>query len=138
VSNRGLTLAETLLAVGLAVVLVLLVMALALAASNANQKGSDSLTANGVLQGKLEEFIYSLPPSTDSFWTQTSFASPYQQDSQVLSGTQYFRAIYLSDSPAAAGGTKVLTARVSWQGGTQGRMGQGSQTTSVTRLIYAR
>ena len=130
--------AETLLAMGLAVVLVLLVMALAITASNANQKGSDTLTANGVLQGKLEEFLYSLPPSTDGFWSQSSFASPYEQDSRVLSGTQYFRAIYLNDSPAAAGGTKLLTARVSWQGGTQGRMGQGTQTTSVTRLIYAR
>lgn len=126
------------LAVGLAVVLVLLVMALAIAANNANQKGSDTLTANGVLQGKLEEFVYSLPPSTDSFWTQTSFSSPYQQDSQQLSGTQYFRTIYLSDAPTAAGGSKLLTVRVSWQGAAPGRMGQGSQTISVSRLIYAR
>jgi hypothetical protein len=137
--RRGFSLAEAILAVGMAVTVVLLVMALALSAGRANQKSSDTITATGLAQAAMENFVYSLPPSADPFWTQTSFASPYQQDLVHLSEVDYLRAYYLSDLSSSGGpaGGLLITVRVSWESGLAGRDGQGLQSTSVSRLIYA-
>lgn len=124
---------------GVAVTVVLLVIALAITGGRANQKSSDTVTANGLAQSCIENFVYGLPPSSATFWTQTGFASPYQQDTVHLSEVDYERAVYLADLSGGGGpsGEFLVTVRVSWESGLAGRAGQGIQTTSVSRLIYA-
>lgn len=64
---QAVTLAETLIAVGLLVVVVLLAVALGISSLRTNQKGSDLTVGSAWGTQVLENFVYSVPDSTASF-----------------------------------------------------------------------
>jgi len=137
VLKRGLTLAEILLSLALCVVAVLSAIALAIASLRANTKSSDTLVAQGRASQVLEEFVYQLPPSTDSFWATTTFATPYQQDITSIGGKPFQARLYLTSLAATAPGLLRCVVNVTWQSAHTGQAGQGIQVAEVTRLLYA-
>ncbi|ODT74143.1 hypothetical protein ABS71_06015 [bacterium SCN 62-11] len=134
-SRRGATLAEVILSLGLCVVVVLSAVQLALVALHANSKSLDEVSADGLAQQTAESFVYALPPASAGFWTATSFASPYQQDSVTLGQQSYQRVIYVSDYGGVTPGLRSLRVRISWDNGAAGRAGLGTQIAEVNRLV---
>jgi Tfp pilus assembly protein PilV len=132
-----LTLAEVLLSLGLIVVAILSAIALSIAATRSTTKSSDLMVAQAYAGQVMEEFVYALPPSSDSFWTSGSYSSPYQQDSAQLGDKTYQASLFLNDLSAAQPGLLRCSVNVTWQSGQVGQAGQGRQVTEVSRLLYA-
>lgn len=132
--RRGATLAEVMLALGLAVVVTLISLALVLSALKTTNKSSDLTSAEALAQDALENFIYGLPDS-GPFWTTTSFASPYQQDTVTLGQQQFRRTLEIFDHGAHSQGLRQIVVRVDWEGGQSGRAGEGRQVREVSRLV---
>src|SRR4051812_36621597 len=118
---RGVTLAEAILSLGLCVVVVLSAIQLALVALKANTKSLDEVAADGLAQQTAESFIYSLPPSSATFWTSTTFTSPYQADSVTLARQVYQRAVYVTDYGTVTPGLRSVRVRITWGDGAVGR-----------------
>ncbi len=133
--RRGATLAEVVLSLGLCVVVVLSAVQLALVALKANSKSLDEVSADGLAQQTAENFIYALPPASSTFWTATSFASPYQQDSLTVGQQDFQRAIYVTDYGTVTPGLRSVRVRISWGNGANGRAGMGVQISEVNRLV---
>jgi len=122
------------MAMGLCVLVILTAMSLVLSALKSNDKGTGTSTGQTLAQDTVENYIYGLPTS-GSFWTASSFASPYQTD-QVALGVQTFqRAIYVTDLGSTSPGLRQVAVRVTWQGGQAGRSGMGTQIVEVSRLV---
>lgn len=132
-----MTLAEVMLSLGLCVVVVLSLIALAIAALRSENKSSDTVVAQARADQVLDEFVYSLPPSTALFWLQTSFASPYLQDTTQVGSNNYTSRLYLNSLDAAAPGLLRCSVNTTWQGGQAGAAGQGTQVVEVARILYA-
>lgn len=132
-----MSLAEVLLAIGMCVVVILSAMALSISALRSNEKTSDMLVAQAYATQVLNEFVYNVPASGDTFWTQTSFSSPYAQDSAQLGPTQFDANLYLFSLSGAPAGMLRCVVNVTWKSGQQGGAGQGLQVTEVSRLLYA-
>lgn len=133
-TKLGATLAELVLALGLATMVILVSIGLVLSALKSGNKSTDASTAEALAQDTLENFIYGLPDS-GPFWTATSFASPYQQD-QVTLGTQdFFRTTEVVDQGSHSPGVRQIVIRISWEGGQTGRAGEGRQVREVSRLV---
>lgn len=138
VPRQAFTLAEIVVALGLFVIAVLSAVALAISALRSNQKGSDQMVANALAGRVLEEFVYSLPDASDSFWTRTTFASPYELPPVANLGTGVYQpALYLTDLASVGQGMKMATVNVTWGNGVAGQTGYGQQVASISRLIYA-
>ena len=136
-SPPGVTLAEAILALGLSVVVVLMAVALAITALRSNQKSADQTVACSWGGKVLENFVYSLPPSTDSFWSSSTSSGLYLTDNVVLGTTPFKSELFVTDLASVGAGTKLVTVNVSWGSGVQGRTGYGQQVASLARLIYA-
>ncbi len=136
---QAVTLAETLIAVGLLVVVVLLAVALGISSLRTNQKGSDLTVGSAWGTQVLENFVYSVPDSTASFWTTSSYTSPYQTDNIQLGSTDYQAKLFITDMATLGSGTKLVTVNVTWGSGTIGqtKAGIGLQSTAISRLLYA-
>lgn len=135
--RKATTLAEVILALGLFVVVILSATQLAFIALNSNTKTTDEIAADTLAQQTIENFIYGLPPGSSTFWTTTTFAVPYQQDTVNL-GTQSFqRALYVTDYGLTVDGLRSVRVRISWGNGDVGKAGQGVQIAEVTRLVSA-
>lgn len=132
-----MTLAEVLLSLGLCVVVVLSLVALAIAALRSNNKSTDLAVAQARAGQVLDEFVYGLPPSTDPFWAQNSFASPYQQDTTQVGSNNFTTQLYLTSLGTAAPGLFRCSVNTTWQGGQVGAAGQGKQVVEVARILYA-
>lgn len=132
---RGATLAEVILSLGLCVVVVLSAVQLALVALKANTKSLDEVSADGLAQQTAENFIYALPSASSSFWTATTFTSPYQQDVVTVGQQDFQRAVYVTDYGAVTPGLRSVRVRVSWGSGANGRAGLGTQISEVNRLV---
>ena len=132
-----MTLAEVMLSLGLCVVVVLSLVALSIAALRSNNKSSDTAVAQARADLVLDEFIYGLPPSSDPFWSQSSFASPYQQDTAQVGSNNYTSQLYLTSLGTAAPGLLRCSVNTTWQGGQAGAAGQGKQVVEVARILYA-
>lgn len=132
-----MTLAEVMLSLGLCVVVVLSLIALSIAALRSNSKSSDAVVAQARAGQVLDEFVYGLPPSTDSFWTQSSFASPYQQDTTQIGPNNFTTQLYLTSLGTTAPGLFRCSVNTTWQGGQAGAAGQGTQVVEVARILYA-
>lgn len=135
---RGLTLAEVLLSLGFCAVAVLSAIALSIAAGRSTTKSSDVLVAQSYAGQVADQFIYGLPPSTDTFWSQTSFSSPYQTDTTQIGGKTYQANLFIQSLSVASPGLLRCSVNVTWQSGTVGQAGQGQQVAEISRLIYAR
>lgn len=133
--ERGATLAEVILSLGLCVVVVLAAVQLAMVSLKANSKSLDEVAADGLAQQAAENFIYGLPPASATFWTATTFGAPYQQDTVTLGQQDYQTAVYVTDYGSVTPGLRSVRVRVSWGGGTSGRAGQGTQISEVVRLV---
>lgn len=133
--RRGATLAEVILSLGLCVVVVLSAVQLGIVALRANSKSLDEVAADGLAQQASENFIYALPPASAAFWTATTFASPYEQDSVTLGQQQFQRAIYVTDYGTVTPGLRSVRVRITWGNGAAGRAGQGTQLSEVNRLV---
>ncbi len=132
-----MTLAEVLLALGLCVVVILSLIALAIAALRSNNKSSDSAVAEARANRVLDEFIYGLPASSDPFWSQTSFTTPYQQDTTQIGSNNFTSQVYLSSIAPSAPGVLRVAVNTTWQGGQAGAGGQGLQVVEIARILYA-
>ena len=137
VLKKGLTLAEVLLSLGLCVVVVLSAIALSISALRSNNKSSDSITAQSRAGQVLEEFVYALPPSNASFWSQSSFSSPYQQDATQIGDKTYNSQVFLTSLGSTSPGLFRCSVNTTWQGGQAGAAGQGKQVVEVARILYA-
>ena len=133
--SRGATLAEVILSLGLCVVVVLSAVQLAMVSLRANSKSLDEVAADGLAQQTAENFIYALPPASATFWTATSFSTPYQQDTVSLGQQDYQRAVYVTDYGSVTPGLRSVRVRISWGNGAAGRAGQGKQVSEVHRLV---
>jgi hypothetical protein len=133
VLKRGLTLAEVILSVGLCAVALLTVIALAISAQRGMQKSSDTVVAQSYAGDVLEQFLYDLPSPTDSFWSQTQFASPYAQDQAQLGPKTYRAQLFLTPGTGTLAGLLTCSVNVSWDG----QAGQGRQSLGISRLVYA-
>jgi Tfp pilus assembly protein PilV len=130
-----MTLAEVIIALGLASMILLVSADLLLTALRSNDKGTDTTTASALAQETAEAFIYGLPPSGDPFWAATSFPSPYQVDNVTL-GTQVFhRQINVADLGAVSSGLRQVVVQISWDNGQNGRTGYGILNAQVARLV---
>lgn len=123
------------LALGLCVVVILSAIQLSIVALAGNTKSTDKIAGDALAQEAADMFIYALPPSSASFWTTSSFASPYQTDTVTLGEQGFARALYLSDEGAVLPGLRTLKVRVSWADGSANRAGQGIQVAEVVRLV---
>ncbi|MBX3172132.1 MAG: hypothetical protein KF760_32305 [Candidatus Eremiobacteraeota bacterium] len=130
---RGFSLAEAILALGLCCVVLLLVVALAISANRTQRKSSATLVANSYAGQVLEEFVYSLPPAGDDFWSHSTFTNPYAQDQSQLGPVLYQSRLFLEPMGTVAPGLLRCTVNVSWSAGAQ----QGNQALSISRLLYA-
>ena len=126
---------EVLLSLGLLAVVILVTVQLALVALNSNTKTSDEIAAEALAQETVETFVYQLPPATSSFWTTTSFASPYQQDVVRLGRNDLSRTIYVQDRAALQAGLRSVQVVVTWGNGERGKSGLGLQVAEVVRLV---
>lgn len=135
-SQRGLSLAEVLIAMGLIVVAILTSIALSISASRSHQKSGDLALANGYASQVMDDFLYGLPASSDPFWGNTSFSDPYLQDQVNLGGKDFNADLHLESLASVTPGLLRCTVNVTWQSGVQGQAGQGLQVTQVSRLIY--
>ena len=135
--SNGLTLAEVLLSLGLATVVILSAIALSISAMRSTTKSSDVMVAQAYAGEVVDEFVYALPPSTDAFWTMSSFSSPYQQDTAQLGDKTYQANLYLTPLSAASPGLLRCSVNVTWQSGQIGQAGQGIQVAEISRLLYA-
>lgn len=135
--RAGVTLAETLLALGLCVVVVLLTVSLGIVALRSGQKGTDETVATGWAGRVLEEFVYGLPPAQAPFWSATSYSSPYQTDQTQLNSVTYQAGVFVSDVNAVGAGLKQVTVNVTWDAGEAGKGSYGKQVKTIARLVYA-
>lgn len=132
-----MTLAEVLLSLGLCAVVLLSLIALAISALRSNNKSSDLVVAQARANVVLDEFVYNLPPSNDPFWNQSSFASPYQQDTTRVGTNDYTSMLYVTSLGTTMPGLCRCSVNTTWQGGRVGAAGQGQQVVEVARVIYA-
>lgn len=133
-TRLGATLAELMVALGLATIVILVSIGLVLSALKAGNKSTDTSTADALAQDTLENFIYGLPDS-GAFWTATSFLSPYQQDQVNLGSQEFGRTIEVIDQGSHSPGLRQIVIRITWEGGQAGRAGEGRQVREVSRLV---
>ena len=131
--RRGLTLAEVILSVGFCAVALLTVIALGISAQRGMQKSSDSVVAQSYAGDVLEQFLYDLPASTDSFWSRAAFTSPYIQDEATLGSKTYRAKLWLTPGSGALSGLLTCSVNVTWDG----QAGQGRQLVNINRIVYA-
>ena len=131
---RGYSLAEVLLALGLAAIVVLALVGLSLTALRGNQKSVDLTLADGLANSVLSQQIYQAQSTPGaSFWLSNSDTNPYSQSSNSVGNQDYVLSLYVSDSNAAAG-LKRCRLRVDWWGGDD-RQGYGRLHTEAVRLV---
>ena len=135
--KRGVTLAEALLAMGLAVAVVLVAVQLAVAALGSHQKSTDRTAASALAARALDDYAYNLPSVNDPFWALSTFTNPVSSQETQLGSSRFTTSLHLRDASALGSGNKVVTANVTWGSGELGRAGQGSQVVTLSRLIYA-
>lgn len=132
--GRAFTLAEVMLALGLATVILLSLVSLSAVALQSTQKGSDALAAEECAHAVLERFVYGLEGAGPSFWTQTSYASPYATDDVQVGSTTYSSKLNIAPVSGVNGLLKVQV-QVSWWAGEKGRTGYGQLTREAVRFV---
>ncbi len=131
---RGYSLAEVLLALGLASVLALTMMGLGLTAMAGGQKALDLSLAARLAHDLLQEQIYQAQSdSASGFWTQNDDVVPFSQFNSKVGQQDYLVALYVSDASANTN-LKRCRLRVNWWGGNS-RQGYGSLNTQAVRFV---
>jgi hypothetical protein len=132
---RGVSLAEFVFALGLAVVVVLTLVGLSLVALKGNQKSSDVLVAQSLAHQRLEREIYQAQSdSAAALWSGASLTTPFSTQQLQLGNQPYTLALYSQSlSHAGTPGLFECRLRVSWSAGT--KAGYGHTHTEVRRVV---
>ena len=143
--SRAFTLAEVLLAVGLAVVVILALLGMGLSVVRSDQKSVDTLSGQSVADGLLEDFLHqAAKDAADPLWAANSQTQPYQEGQVQVGATSFTYRVYAYDidvpapiTPAPPGvplTIKKVNVLVNWWGSDiADRSGYGNLRAYATR-----
>lgn len=155
--QRGLSLAEVLLALLVVILLVLTLAAMSFAMLKSNKKSADRpvgfLAAQQILARELYAVQDDTPPgSKATFWSTDWATSPWHSGQEMVNRTTFNYAIYavtlqdvasgvpLGNDPASGfvnNRVKKIDIQVDWSGSADGtRGGAGRLTSTFTRFLH--
>lgn len=135
--ERAYSLAEVLLALGLAVVVVLTLVGVGLTALTSNQKAGDVAMAESSAHDLLESMLYGAQqdPSV-ALWGANDDLNPYSVTPLAVGSQTYTAALYVADVVGVdTPSMKRCRMRMSWWGGEEARSGYGRLYCDVVRFV---
>ena len=132
---EGVSLAEFVFALGLAVVVVLTLVGLSLVSLKGNQKSNDVLLAQNVAHQLLERELYLAQENAAApLWSGTSAINPVSTQKLVVGHQDYTMALYAQPvSHSSTQGLVECTLRLNWSASP--KAGYGHTFTEIRRVV---